>query len=111
MAKALSPFDLFLFEQPVPRGDLDGMARVRKAVDIPVMADEAILGPETLVQVIKKEAADIVKVKVMKQGGLYRTVHMVQIAESAGITCVIGHGFGLTINTLADRKPFWSQSS
>ena len=102
LAKALSPFDLFLFEQPVPRGDLDGMARVRKAVDIPVMADEAILGSETLVQVIKKEAADIVKVKVMKQGGLYRTVHMVQIAESAGITCVIGHGFGLTINTLAE---------
>ena len=27
---------------------------------------------------------------------------MVHTAEAAGIRCVIGHGFGLTINTLAE---------
>lgn len=102
LAKALYPLDISLFEQPVSRHDLNGMARVRKAVEIPVMADEAILGPETLIEVIKKEAADIVKVKVMKQGGIYRTVQMIQIAEAAGLKCVIGHGFGLAINTLAE---------
>jgi muconate cycloisomerase len=78
------------------------MARVRRAVAIPVMADEALLGPGTLIEVIKKEAADIVKVKVMKQGGIYRTTQMVHMAEAAGLKCVIGHGFGLTINTLAE---------
>lgn len=102
LGKALAPFDLSLFEQPVSRRDLDGLAKVRKQVEMPVMADEAILGPETLIAVIKKEAADIVKVKVMKQGGIYRTVQMIHMAEAAGLKCVIGHGFGLTIDTLAE---------
>ncbi len=102
LAKAISQFDVSLFEQPVSRRDLDGMARVRKAVGIPIMADESILGPQTLIEVIKKEAAGIVKVKVMKQGGIHRTVQMIEMAEAAGIGCVIGHGFGLAINTLAE---------
>lgn len=102
LARVLSPFDISLFEQPVSRHDLDGMAKVRRAVEIPVMADEAILGPETLIEVIRKEAADIVKVKVMKQGGISRTTHMIQMAGAAGLKCVIGHGFGLAINTLAE---------
>ncbi len=102
LGKALTPLDVALFEQPVSRTDYAGLARVRRGIDIPVMADEAIVGPETLVEVIRKEAADIIKVKVMKQGGITRTVQMVQMAEAAGIRCVIGHGFGLTINTLAE---------
>ncbi|HZD41524.1 MAG TPA: enolase C-terminal domain-like protein [Terriglobales bacterium] len=102
LGRLLSSLDISLLEQPVSRHDLDGMAKVRKAVEIPVMADEAILGPETLIDVIRKEAADIVKVKVMKQGGIFKTTHMIQMAEAAGLKCVIGHGFGLTINTLAE---------
>ncbi|MCZ6625430.1 MAG: hypothetical protein O7B35_14570 [Deltaproteobacteria bacterium] len=102
LGRLLSAFEISLFEQPVSRHDLNGMAQVRRGIDVPVMADEAVLGPETLIEIIKKEAADIVKVKVMKQGGLYRTAHMIQMAEAAGLKCVIGHGFGLTINTLAE---------
>jgi len=102
LGRALYPFDVSLFEQPVSRHDLAGLARVRKAIEIPVMADEAILGPETLIEVIKREAADIVKVKVMRHGGILRTAHMIKIAEAAGLKCVIGHGFGLAINTLAE---------
>ncbi len=102
LGRALASLDVALFEQPVSRADYDGLARVRRGVDVPVMADEAIVGPETLVAVIRKEAADIVKVKVMKQGGITRTVRMVHMAEAAGIRCVIGHGFGLAINTLAE---------
>ena len=102
LGKALAPLDVALLEQPVSRADYEGLARVRRGIDLPVMADEAIVGPETLVEVIRKEAADIVKVKVMKQGGITRTVRMIHMAEAAGIRCVIGHGFGLTINTLAE---------
>ncbi len=102
LGKALAPLGVALLEQPVSRADYEGLARVRRGIDIPVMADEAVVGPETLVEVIRREAADIVKVKVMKQGGITRTVRMVHMAAAAGIRCVIGHGFGLSINTLAE---------
>jgi L-alanine-DL-glutamate epimerase-like enolase superfamily enzyme len=102
LARAIAPYRIALLEQPVPRKDLEGLVRVRRAIDIPVMADEAIEGLDTLVAVIRLEAADIVKVKVMKQGGLLRCLRAIDMAEAAGMRCVVGHGFGLSPNTLAE---------
>src|SRR5439155_1295275 len=69
LARLLQASDLQLFEQPVAAGDLAGMARVRReAGGVPIMADESILDHASLIAVIKADAADIVKLKVMKQG-------------------------------------------
>jgi muconate cycloisomerase len=43
-----------------------------------------------------------VKLKVMKQGGLINTRRMIETAAAAGLRCVIGHGFGLGVNTMAE---------
>ena len=102
LAKALAPYDITLFEQPVKRHDLDGLAAVRRAIPMPLMADEVVLGPDSLIRIIRKEAADIVKLKVMKQGGFHRTRQMMDIAGAAGLRVVIGHGFGLAVNTMAE---------
>lgn len=105
LARMVAPFKLQLFEQPVPADDIAGMARVRReanAVGVPVMADESVLDHASLIRIIKMEAADIVKVKVMKQGGFLNTRRMIATAEAAGIRCVVGHGFGLGINTMAE---------
>ena len=61
-----------------------------------------MLDHASLIRIIKLEAADIVKVKVMKQGGFLNTRRMIATAEAAGIRCVVGHGFGLGINTMAE---------
>jgi muconate cycloisomerase len=100
--RRLEPFRLTLVEQPVPREDIGGLAAIRRAIGIPLMADESVTGPASLVEIIRVGAADIVKVKVMKQGGLLRTLAMVETAAAAGLGVVIGHGFGLTLSTLAE---------
>jgi muconate cycloisomerase len=105
LAKLVAPFKLQLFEQPVPDHDIAGMARVRReanAVGLPVMADESVLDHASLIRIIKADAADIVKVKIMKQGGFINTRRMIATAEAAGIRCVVGHGFGLGVNTMAE---------
>ncbi len=105
LAKMVAPFKLQLFEQPVPDHDIAGMARVRReanAVGLPIMADESVLDHASLIRIIRADAADIVKVKVMKQGGFLNTRRMIATAEAAGIRCVVGHGFGLGINTMAE---------
>jgi L-Ala-D/L-Glu epimerase len=105
LAKMMAPFKLQLFEQPVPDHDIEGMARVRKAanaVGLPIMADESVLDHASLIRIIRADAADIVKVKVMKQGGFLNTRRMIATAEAAGIRCVVGHGFGLGVNTMAE---------
>lgn len=105
LARMVAPFKLQLFEQPVPADDIAGMARMRReanATGVPVMADESVLDHASLIRIIRMEAADLVKVKVMKQGGFLNTRRMIATAEAAGIRCVVGHGFGLGINTMAE---------
>jgi L-Ala-D/L-Glu epimerase len=95
-------FALTLVEQPTPRHDIAGLARVRDRIGIPLMADESVTDPAALMEVIRRGAADLVKLKVMKQGGLLRTLAMVECAAAAGLGVVLGHGFGLTLSTLAE---------
>lgn len=105
LAKMVADCRLQLFEQPAPADDIDGLARVRReanAVGVPVMADESVLDHASLIEIIRKNAADIVKVKVMKQGGFLNTRRMIATAEAAGVRCVVGHGFGLGVNTMAE---------
>jgi muconate cycloisomerase len=102
--RRLEPYALTLVEQPTPRADIAGLARVRAAIAIPLMADESVTDPAALVEIIRREAADLVKVKVMKQGGLLRTQAMVACAAAAGLRVVLGHGFGLTLSTLAEAS-------
>jgi len=105
LARMVADCNLQLFEQPVPADDIAGMARVRReanAVGVPIMADESVLDHASLIGIIRANAADIVKVKVMKQGGFLNTRRMIATAEAAGIRCVVGHGFGLGVNTMAE---------
>ena len=102
LGRLLEPLDLQLLEQPVAAGDLHGMARVRRSIGIPVMADESITDHASLVDAIRADCADIVKLKVMKQGGFLRCRRMLETAGAAGMRAVIGHGFGLGINTVAE---------
>ncbi len=103
LAQYVAPCNLQLFEQPVAAEDLAGLARVRRAanaVGVKIMADEALLDHASLIDIIRADAADMVK--VMKQGGFLTTRRMIATAEAAGMQCVVGHGFGLGINTMAE---------
>src|SRR2546426_6533850 len=100
--RRLEPYGLTLVEQPIVRTDIAGLARIRAAIGIPLMADESVTDPGALVEIIRRQAADLVKLKVMKQGGLLRTREMVACAAAAGLRVVLGHGFGLTLSTLAE---------
>jgi L-alanine-DL-glutamate epimerase-like enolase superfamily enzyme len=102
LGRLLEPFELQLLEQPVADDNLAGMARVRQSIGIPVMADESITDHASLIAVIRAQCADIVKLKVMKQGGFLTCRRMLETASAAGMKVVIGHGFGLGINTVAE---------
>jgi L-alanine-DL-glutamate epimerase-like enolase superfamily enzyme len=98
----IQPYDVQLFEQPAPQDDIAGLARVRREGGIPVMADETISNHQSLIAVIKAEAADFVKFGIKQAGGILRAARMLATAEAAGIPCVIGHGFGLDPSTMAE---------
>jgi L-alanine-DL-glutamate epimerase-like enolase superfamily enzyme len=102
LCRLVKQFDLQLFEQPAPKDDLAGLARVRREGGIPVMADESISDHQSLIRVIKADCADYVKFGIKQAGGILRASRMLATAEAAGIPVVIGHGFGLDPSTLAE---------
>jgi L-alanine-DL-glutamate epimerase-like enolase superfamily enzyme len=100
--RRLEPYGLMLVEQPIPRDQIPGLAEIRRGIGIPLMADESVTDGASLIDIIRRGAADLVKVKLMKQGGFLRTRAMIDCAAAAGLRVVIGHGFGLTPSTLAE---------
>jgi len=101
ICRKMEKYDLELIEQPVPRHDLNGMAAVARALDTPIMADESVFTPEDAIQVVRKEAAGIINIKIMKSGGLYNSKKIAAIAESAGIPCIVGSMIEMGIGTVA----------
>ncbi len=99
---SLEPFGIEYLEQPMPRENLEDFTALAKFSTIKLMADESIHDMETLLQILKSGAAQFVKVKVQKMGGFLKTYQAVQVAEAFGVPVILGHGFGLTLNTLAE---------
>ena len=86
----LSEYDIELVEQPVPSDDIDGLAFIRRNVSVPIMADESVLSPQNALRLIKAEAVDLINIKLAKSGGLFKAKKICDIAEAAGIQCMIG---------------------
>lgn len=88
--RALSGCGVCWVEEPIRAGDVEGLAEVRRAVDVPIMADETCQGPESLLRIIQARAADLVNIKLMKTGGIHRALSMCQMAQAAGLAVQVG---------------------
>lgn len=98
--RKMAKYDLEYVEQPVPYWDLDGMARVRKEVGIPVTADESLFSCHDALKLVKNQAADVFNIKVVK-GGLREAKKIASVAEAAGLSCVVGAMVELGLGTAA----------
>jgi len=83
--KALSTYDLEFVEQPVIFHDLEGLARVREAVDVPIAADQAVFTDYDVLEVIRKGAADVITLGPHETGGLLPLKNAAAVAASAGL--------------------------
>ena len=82
--------DMDLVEQPVPAHDLEGMAYVTARVQTPILADESVFSPGDAVELIRRGAADLINIKLMKTGGIHNALKICRMAEEHGVECMIG---------------------
>jgi L-alanine-DL-glutamate epimerase-like enolase superfamily enzyme len=102
MIRQMERYDIQRVEQPIHYRDLDGMAMVRRAVEVPIGACESAVTMQDVIQIIKKEAADFLNFKVMRSGGFYRSKAIVQMATAAGIFCAGSTMLGMGIELATD---------
>ena len=99
--EALAAYDLAMVEQPVAKGDLGGMARVRAMVDVPIAADEDVTSVESARRVLEAGAADVLVVKPMVVGGLRPALRVLEEAAAAGASVVVTTTIDAGIGTAA----------
>lgn len=78
-----------LIEQPVPREDLSGMARLAQAGYGPVAADESAASAADVLELIRHNAAQVVNIKLMKCG-IVEALDIAALARAAGLGLMIG---------------------
>jgi len=88
--RQLRGYGVLFVEQPVDRLDIEGMAEVRRRVDLPIMADEGVFTLRQTIEVIRRRAADIISVYPGKNGGIRNAACIAQVAGSCGIASAIG---------------------
>lgn len=84
-ANHFNDIGLAYFEQPVPKGSLTEMRRIRDQITVPLMADESVYTLNDAMRVIEHEAADVLAVKWYKCGGLRRCREIAVVAEAGGL--------------------------
>jgi len=97
-----------LVEQPMPAAMLEETRWVRSRVHIPLIADEACLHPQDIPKI--RESFDGVNIKLMKCGGIWQALKMIQTARALGLKimlgCMIESSIGITaaaqLSPLAD---------
>jgi len=96
--RKLEEYDIFEAEQPVPWWDMDGLARLRSKVNIPIYADEAVTELNDLIKIVEKDAADGLFIKIAKAGGILKAQKWAAIARAADLPlmcgCMIDSGIG-----------------
>ena len=82
--------DIELVEQPVEAHDIDGMAEITRAVYTPILADESVFSPLDALEIIRRRAADLINIKLMKTGGIHQALKICDIASLYGVECMMG---------------------
>ncbi|WP_308467667.1 mandelate racemase/muconate lactonizing enzyme family protein [Rathayibacter soli] len=93
--------DVAFVEQPVAARAIDDLAAVRRAVDTPVLADESVWDHYDLHELIRRQAADMVNIKLAKSGGIREAMRMARQAKDAGIGVLIGSMMESTVGIAA----------
>lgn len=94
--EAAVEFRIAALEQPLPRYAVADLAVLRKASEIPLVADESLVTLEDAELLLGAEAVDAFNVRISKCGGLHRSTKIVLLAEEAGVAVQVGSQVGET---------------
>lgn len=97
----LATADLEYVEQPVAPWDIAGLAAVRRACGVPIMADESLHTLRDALELITREAVDILAIKLIKTSGLRDARAIAALAAAHRVDIVVISPFETQIGAAA----------
>ena len=100
IGKQLESLGVFHFEEPRPHYDLDGLAMVSDALDIPIASGEMIYSHYEYHELMTRGKVDIIQPDIVKTPGFTTFLKIAALADALGvpITC---HNTQPTVSTVA----------
>ncbi len=97
----VAQFQPDFIEQPVRAQHFGMMAQLKQMIDVPLLADESVFGPEDMERAANEGICDGVSIKIMKSGGLTRGQTVARMAAAHGLSAYGGDMFEAGLAHLA----------
>lgn len=96
LAKRLEQYDLEYLEQPIPAEPLTDATWLRRQTRTPIALNESVIGPASVLDILRSDAAAFVLPDTHIAGGILPCVTIGRICEAAGMPCIMhcGHDLG-----------------
>ncbi len=92
----LRPFSITAIEQPVPHAEVDGLAKIRERITIPIMLDESLCSLDDAQRAIERGTCDLFNIRLSKCGGFVNSLRLAALAHKAGLGYQLGCQVGET---------------
>ncbi|ARR57738.1 chloromuconate cycloisomerase (plasmid) [Rhizorhabdus wittichii DC-6] len=93
-----------MIEQPVPRDNPDGIARLQARTTVPIMLDEGARTPHEMLEALKKGAGVLVSLKIMKSGGIIPSRAVADVALAGGSSLYMGTFLETSLGTAGNMQ-------
>lgn len=104
MIRKLSAFDLEFVEQPTPSRDVEALAQVKAAVNVPIAIDQGVYTPAEVYEACRRRAADVIVIGPHETGGLLGFRKAAAVAEAAGLPVCLHGQHDTGISTCAENQ-------
>jgi D-galactarolactone cycloisomerase len=105
LTRALAPFDIHWFEEPVPPEDIAGYLEVKHNTDILIAGGECVYTRYGFRELINHRAVDILQPDLCAAGGFTEMHNIVALASAANLP-VVPHVWGTNVGLAAALQAF-----
>lgn len=86
----IEPYNVRFVEQPIAASDILGLKEIKENVNVPIMADESLFSPADAKLLLELQAVDLLNIKLMKCGGVFKGKQIADLAQKYNVNCMIG---------------------
>jgi L-alanine-DL-glutamate epimerase-like enolase superfamily enzyme len=106
--RRLEQFDLYWYEEPTIPEDVDGHARLARALSVPLAVGESLHSPHEFQRYVDAQAVAVVQIDPVTNGGITASLKALQMADAAGLKTSSHYTDELCAHLLcASRQPVY----
>ncbi|MBI2987087.1 MAG: hypothetical protein HYY45_10005 [Deltaproteobacteria bacterium] len=101
LAKGLADLGVEVFEQPVPRSQVQALWEVKRHSPIKIEADQSVRTAVDAYYLIQNRVVDAINTSIQKAGGFNEVRRIAELCELAGIRCALSNTPGSMVGDAA----------